>query len=513
MVSTVDHLASVAGVRVLAAGGSAVDAAVAASAALAVTTQHMCGMGGDLWALVHHRDGAPPAALDASGAAGSGSDPDGLRAEGWTAMPFRGDIRSTPVPGCVDGWTALHDRFGRLPLGEVLAPAVELAERGFPASPLLAATAPLVADVDGADDFVVDGRPVAVGQLVRRPGLARALRAIAAGGRDAWYRGEFGAGLVRVGGGLFSEDDLAARHARWVDPLAVEAWGHRVWTVPPPSQGYLSLAGAWIADGLDLPTDPADPAWPHLLVEAAKHAGHDRPAVLWEGADGSVLLDPARLGPRRAAIDRRRASTLAPPTAGGGTIQLCTADGDGTAVSLIQSNAAGFGAHVTVPELGVFLQNRGIGFSLEPGHPAELGPGRRPPSTLAPALVTRADGTLRAVLGSMGGDGQPQTVLQLLAHTLHGGRSPGRAVSAPRFALTRSDGTGFDTWTAGGELVVSVEAGHRRWVEGLHRRGHHVEERPWGSAGFGHAHLIADGGGHWAGCADPRAVIGAVVGL
>lgn len=513
MVCTVDHLASVAGIRLLAAGGNAADAAVAASAALAVTTQHMCGMGGDLWALVHHGSGAPDA-LNASGRAGSGADADELRAEGRTEMPFRGDVRSVPVPGCVDGWLALHERFGRAPLVEVLTPAIELAEGGFPASPLLAATAPLVADVEGNQDFVADsGAMVRTGETVRRPGLARALRAIAAEGRAGWYGGEFGSGLLRVGRGQFTQADLARSQADWVQPLVVEAWGHHVWTVPPNSQGYLSLAGAWIADGLDLPADPGDPSWVHLLVEAAKQAAFDRSQVLAEHADGAALVSPDRLEPRRRAIDPGRAASLPSPTAGGGTIYLCAADGDGLGVSLIQSNAAGFGAHLTVPELGVFLHNRGIGFSLEVGHPAELGAGRRPPSTLAPAVVTRPDGSLRSVLGTMGGDGQPQTVLQLLAHTLAAGRSAGAAISAPRFTLTRTDTTGFDTWSGAGDLVVAIEEGHPRWPQGLRERGHLVEERPWGSNGFGHAHLIEVVDAHLAGCADPRALIGAAVGI
>ena len=169
MVCSVDHLASSAGVAMLRAGGSAADAAVATSAVLAVTTQNMCGMGGDLFALVHYRNGQPPACLNASGRAGSGADPERLRAEGHSTMPFRGDIRSVPVPGCVDGWLSLHGRFGRLPLADVLAPAIDLAENGFPAAPLLAAAVPVLAGVAGAEDFTA--RTVSVGTRIRRPGF------------------------------------------------------------------------------------------------------------------------------------------------------------------------------------------------------------------------------------------------------------------------------------------------------------------------------------------------------
>src|SRR5688500_11120400 len=270
MVCSVDHLASEAGIAILRAGGTAADAAVATSAVLAVTTQHMCGMGGDLFAIVHHRDGKP-GVLNASGRAGSGADPAKLRAEGMTSMPFRDRIESVPVPGCVDGWLALHERHGRLPLADVLRPAIDYAASGFPASPTLAASVPRIVDVVGADDYTA--QPIRTGTRIRRPLVAEALHEIGERGRDAWYRGAFGEGLLELGGGLYTEDDLAQPNVDWVEPLGVRAWGHDVWTVPPNSQGYLTLAGAWIADGLDLPADPDDPLWAHLLVESARQAG------------------------------------------------------------------------------------------------------------------------------------------------------------------------------------------------------------------------------------------------
>ena len=207
--------------------------------------------------------------------------------------------------------------------------------------------------------------------------------------------------------------------------------------MPPPSQGYLAPSGAWIADGLPLPDDPDDAAWAHLLVEAARWAGHDRPRVLHDGADGAALLDPQRLRPRRRAIDPASLRSPVAPTAPGGTIYLCATDADGVGVSLIQSNAADWGCHVVVPGTGIFLHNRGIGFSLEAGHPAELTAGRRPPHTLSPAPRAPVPmAHLAAVLGTMGGDSQPQVLLQLLARLLRHGQSPGRAVTAPRWVLT-----------------------------------------------------------------------------
>ncbi len=514
MVCSVDHLASEAGVAVLRAGGSAADAAVATSAFLAVTTQHMCGMGGDLFAVVHHQRGAP-AVLNASGRAGSGADADRLVSEGATSMPFRDDIRSVPVPGCVDGWLALHERFGRLPLADVLAPAVDAADNGFPASPTLAQAIPLVADVAGADDYTSGGR-VRAGTVLRRPGVARALRAVVADGRSGWYEGEFGEGLLALGQrqdgtAEYEPADLATPAADWVPALGLRAFGHDLWTVPPNSQGYLTLAAAWIAEGLALPDDPDDPLWAHLLVEAARQAGHDRLAVLHEHAVGKALLDLEELGRRRRAIDVDRAATLGGSARAGGTIHLATADSERMGVSLIQSNAAGWGAHLVVPGVKVFLQNRGIGFSLRPGHPARYGPGRRPPHTLAPALVTTPDGDLHTVLGTMGGDSQPQVLLQLVARTLHNAQSPGAAVGAGRFALAGPGG--FTTWDQGGDVTVQVE-GHAPggWLEGLSARGHRTEAAPAWSHGFGHAHLITVGDGCLAGASDPRPRTGSASG-
>jgi len=517
MVCSVDHVASAAGVEMLRAGGSAADAAVATSAVLAVTTPHMCGMGGDLFALVHFGAG-PPVVLNASGRAGAGADPDRLRAEGAVRMPYRGDVRSVPVPGCVDGWLALHERFGRLALHDVLEPARALAADGFAVSALLAALVPLVADVPGADDLArpLGPRP---GERRTRPGVARALDAIVTGGRNGFYGGEFGAGLLEVGRRVdgteeFTELDLATSQAEWVEPLGRRVWGHDVWTVPPNSQGYLTPASAWIAEGLGLPDDPDDPLWPHFLVEAAREAGFDRPAVLHEHADGAALLDPGRLSTRRAAIRADRSAPLPGPGADGGTIYLCAVDRDRLGVSLIQSNAADFGVHLTEPHTGIFLHNRGIGFSLEPGHPAEYGPGRRPPSTLAPALVTRPDGSLRATVGTMGGDSQPQVVLQLLARLLASGQRPGTAVAAARWVLANhSEGLGFDTWLDLSSLGVDVEAhAPEGWSEGLLGRGHHVRTVPAFHLGVGHAHVIDVLDNTLAGMSDPRAGSGAALG-
>lgn len=511
MVCSVDHLATVAGIAALKAGGTAVDAAIATSAVLAVTAPHMCGMGGDLWAIVAPPGGVPEV-CNASGAAGSGADPVALRAEGHTTMPFRGDIRSVPVPGCVDGWCALHERHGRLPLAEVLSAAITYAEAGFPASPLLAGAAPAVADVAGAGDLRPGGRPLRPGDLVRRPGVGAALRAIAEGGRDAFYLGPFGEGLLELGGGEYVPDDLRRHHASWVEPVVVDTLGHRVWAAPPNSQAYLVPAALRVAELVGIPAEPDDDRWAHVLIEAARAAGHDRPAVLAEGVDGAVLVGEERLAARAAGIDPERTTGGPWSPAPGGTIALCVVAPDGTGVSLLQSNASGFGAHIVEPATGIFLHNRGIGFSLEPGHPAEYGPGRRPPSTLSPVVVTRPDGALAVVTGTMGGDSQPQVLLQLLCRLLVAGQSPGVALAAGRWRLAGV--TGFDTWTVPGGPVVEIE-GHasRRWAHGLEARGHRVRLADAFDHSFGHAHAIVVRPDGLAGAADPRARVGTASGF
>ena len=533
MVSTIDHAATAVGVDLLRRGGSAADAAVGANAVLAVTSPHACGPGGDLWALVHDSYG-PPAALNAAGFAGSGADAARLRAQGHGRIPLRGHIASVTVPGAVDGWLALHGRYGRLPLAEVLAEAIRMASDGFAASPHLADRAPEVADVEGNTDIAADLRP---GGIVRRPGTARALQAVVARGRAGFYGGEFGQALLDLGAGEYSPADLDTPIARWVEPVRATAFGCELWTVPPPSQGYLTLASAWIADGLDLaPSESAgaaDGRWAHLLVEAASMAACDRHRVLHEGAEGRILVHPARLAPRRAAIDPARAANVAPAGFGGSaaptdsgalsspagasdpgdTTYLCAVDADRMGVSLINSNASGFGAHLVAGDTGIFLHDRGIGFSLEPGHPALYAPGRRPPHTLAPALVTRPDGTLRMVLGTMGGDSQPQILLQILHRILRLGQSPGAAVSAGRWALAPvGDADGFSTWLPGHRRKVLIEDPASGWASDLAALGHAVEEAP--DAGFGHAHVIeATPDGALAGAADPRSLIGAAAGL
>ena len=498
-----------AGVSVLQLGGTAVDAAIATSAVLAVTAQHACGMGGDLFALIH-TTGGPPAALNASGRAGSGADAAALRAQGHSAIPHRGHISAAPVPGCVDGWLSLHSRFGRLELREVLAPAILYAERGFPVMASLVAAAAEITHAQEHNDFV----GLRSGELVTRPGIARTLRSLVDGGRQAFYRGEFGDAMLEMGRGEYTTADLDRDQAEWVAPLGIEVWDHDLWTIPPNSQGYLALGGTGIVEGLDLPDDQRDPLWAHYMIEAARAAAHDRTSDLHEGADGSALIDSARLDDRRSKITPDGVADWSGDFGDGGTIHLTVADSEGMAVSLIQSVCRGFGSYLIAGATGIFLHNRGIGFSLEEGHPAEYGPGRRAPHTLSPALITRPDGSLRSVLGTMGGDAQPHVVQQMATRMLRHNQSPGEIIGAGRFVLSSVDpGSMFGVWGGRGNVNVVIEPWMEpAWRAGLESRGHRVEVGADPSQ-FGEAHCIeVRDDGMLLGQAEPRAEASSVAG-
>ncbi len=525
MVAAADQLACSAGIAMLDAGGSAADAMVAAAAVMGVVGPHLCGLGGDVLAMVKAPSESPVALL-AVGRAGSGADADRLRADGFADMPLRGDVRSVPVPGAVDGWLALHQRYGRLSWDAVLEPAIGLCEEGFPASTILAFASHLVADIPGASQLCPGG-PLRPNQRVRLPGMARTLRNLAVGGRDGFYGGEFGRALLDLGHGEYGAGDLTRPLAHWTEPLMLRAFGHDLWTVPPPSQGYVTLAAAWIADQLDIPTDCADPYWPHLMAEAGRAAGFDRPGVLFDGADGTGLLSPDRLGPRAEAIDPEHAAptgeTDGPQWSGpslssdGDTTHLCVVDGDGFGISLTQSNALDFGAHLVAGDTGVFLHNRGVGFSLVPGHPAAYGPGRRPSHTLSPALVTRPDGSLAHVIGTMGGDVQPQILLQLLARLLVSKEDPATAIAAARVVPEARGAPPFRLWQAPSHSLLMEFDVPPTWHRALVDRGHRVRVvGAFNPVDVGCSQIIAvdagDDGITLTGASDPRSPEGAAVG-
>ena len=470
------ELSALAAIEIMAGGGNAVDGAIAANAVQGTVAPETCGIGGDLFALVHRRGMDSPACLNSSGRAGSGASASALREAGHATMPLDGAPTVT-VPGCVDGWYALSGRYGSLPLSEVLRPAIRLAEGGFPASRELSmawtANAARLLTQASAPPMFPEGRPPAVGQRISRPFLAGSLQAAAAG-RDAFYLDRVGSAIQEATGNLITREDLARCQARWVAPLSAELFGRTAWTTPPNSQGYLTLATLSIFEQLDATGDPEHPDYWHALIEAYRCMAWERDHCLYDPDTGPdlAMLDPEKLAERRNRIDPAAAGSWRRPVpAAGGTAYMCAVDGDGTGVSLIQSNFHGIGSGLSAGRTGVWLHNRGAGFNLIPGHPNEWMPGRRPLHTLSPTIWTEGN-RLVLVLGTRGGHQQPQLLAQVGAHLHHAGLEPGAAQAVPRWTIQDINATGS---------MVSVESRtDQRTIDTLRARGHGVGiDGPW----------------------------------
>lgn len=511
MVVTPHTLATNAAVEILRRGGNAVDGAIAANAVQGVVAPETCGIGGDLFALVHASGEPEPLTLNASGKAGSGVTAAQLRAQ-FGEMPTRHPATVT-VPGCVDGWEELSERLGRLPLAVVLEPAIRLAERGFPASVELALAAAnlesLLAGQPSARPLYPDGAPMTAGEHVVRPGLAATLRAIAEGGRGRFYEGPVADAIVAATDGILTRSDLEPRHTEWVRPLSIDVFGATGWTTPPNTQGYIALAAAWIFEQLDAPTDPRDPLFHHCAVEAYRSIAWERNDIVSDAATSLVppesLLDDHRLATYLRTIDRSQAGVYpAPDPAPGGTAYLCVRDANGMGVSLIQSNFWGIGSGRSAGNTGVFLHNRGAGFNLTPGHPNEYAPGKRPLHTLSPTLWT-VNGRLTMLLGTRGGQFQPQLLLQMVAAVRHAKSAPHVAQDLPRWQVTG--------WERGGKPELRLED---RFDDGiadeLARRGHSVSRVRSHEPGWGPVSVIIADDETVTGAADPR-ITTASVGL
>lgn len=494
VVVTPHNLATSAALEVLATGGNAVDAAIAANAVQGVVAPETCGIGGDLFALVWLPGSDAPHALNASGRAGSGANPDALA--GHESIPID-HPQAVTVPGCVDGWHALADRFGSRPLREIVAPAVRLASEGFPASTefvlAFGARREQLMGQPATNGFYRDGEPVPWGTLIERPELAESLEA-AGESRSAFYEGAAGEAVSEAVGGLITADDLAQPQADWVDPLRTDVFGTTGWTIPPNSQGYLALAALRILELTD-----GDPGDVHRQIESYLAAACSRDTVLAEQSplSSSELVADERLAQLAEQVDPDRAQTWpAWKPLPGGTAYHCVVDRSGMAVSFIQSNYHGIGSGIGAGHAGFLLHDRGAGFTLEPGHPNQLSPGRRPAHTLSPTLWT-SDGRLRMVLGTRGGDAQPQLLVRVGAAVLAGLASPSEAQALPRWIVRRF---GADQRP---EVVVEPQLGHT--AESLRGKGHHVEVVDAPQPGWGPVALVTvDDDGLRVGAPDPR---------
>lgn len=489
-----DHpIATAAGAAVLRRGGNAIDAAVTMAGVLSVVRPHMNGPGGDGFML--YRDAATGRvyALNGSGGAGEKATPAFFAGRGLDQIPGKG-VHSVSVPGAVRMWDDALRRFGTVTLGDALVPAITYAERGFAVSNRLgadieAARRTLAADPELARVFLVDGHAPRPGTILRQPDLAATFRVIARDGADAFYTGSIAAaiaGFMAKEGGLVTARDLAQHASAWQEPIETVYHGYRVLAFPPNTQGVTllqQLSIAELANAGAMGHNSAD--YVHTLVEGSRLAYADRDRFIADPARATVpvdmLLSPAHARQLRARIGARasvpRAEAGAPGRDGNGdTVYLTVVDSAGNAVSWIQSNFASFGSGRMVPGTGIVLHNRGSLYSLDPAHSNILAPGKRPYHTLSPAMVLNADGTLAIALGTPGGDGQTQTLVQVLNNLLFFGMTPQQAVEAPR-------------WRAY-ERRVGVEPGLAAAVrDALAARGHDVVvQQP--SAEFGGAQVI-----------------------
>ncbi|BBK44865.1 gamma-glutamyltranspeptidase [Allostella vacuolata] len=513
MITAPHHLAAQAGLAVLRDGGNAVEAMVAAAAAIAVVYPHMNAVGGDGFWLVS-APGAEPVAIQACGAAAAAATPDLYRRAGRGAIPPRGPLAALTVPGTVSGWAAALDLAaawgGRpLPLERLLEEAVHHASAGVPVTASQAFyTAQKAAEIGDAPGFraafLPDGRPPAPGQVLANPALAGTLRRLARDGLDGFYRGPLAravaADLARAGSPL-TGDDLDRHRALTLAPLSARIGAGRVFNLPPPTQGLASLMILGIWDRLGA---PAAEGFAHLhgLVEATKRAFRIRdahlgdPAAMARPAEG--FLADALLAGEAAAIDPARAAPWPPRAPSkGDTIWMGAVDGAGRAVSFIQSIYWEFGSGIVLRDTGLLMQNRGASFLLEPGQLRTLAPGRLPFHTLNPALARLDDGRT-VTYGTMGGEGQPQTQAAILTRLLSG-QAPQQAVTAPRWLLGR-------TWGAEATNLKIEDRIDPGLMADLAAAGHDIERVPPFSDLMGHAGMIVRGpDGVLAGAADPRA--------
>jgi gamma-glutamyltranspeptidase / glutathione hydrolase len=516
MVATSQPLAVAAGLEILAGGGNAADAAVAAAAALNVTEPTSTGIGGDCFALFYSANTCQISALNGSGRAPSALTLERVRQEGFgSELPPLHPYTIT-VPGACAGWCDLVERHGRLTMSEVLEPAIRLADGGFPVSPITAyfwdrGAERQLRQAWGGLELTFDGRAPRAGEIFRNPGLARTFKVVAEGGKAAFYQGKIAeavAAAVQVAGGVLQADDLASHHSTWEEPISANYRGYRVWECPPNGQGLAALLALNILEGFDLAKmEPFSSERLHLEIEALRLAFAD---ARWYVADPEIcpipvehLLSKSYTSKRRRLINHRQVTLdqqKGVPIPSSDTVYLTVVDSDGNACSFINSNYMGFGTGIVPCGFGFTLQNRGHNFSLDPEHPNVLAPGKRPYHTIIPSMITNeVDGSLFASFGVMGGFMQPQGHVQVISALVDDGLDPQSALDRPRFCI--ADGT------SGGEVLLE-EGFPNHTVQALVDLGHSVKvvsgiERSI----FGRGQVILRDGDHgvlWGG-SDPRA--------
>jgi len=498
MAATSQPLASEIAIEILKKGGNAVDAALAANAALALMEPTGCGPGGDLFAIVWSSRDQKLYGLNASGRSPAGLTLDEFKKRGLESIPYRGPL-SVSVPGAVDGWFELHRKFGSLPMKEILAPAIRYAEEGFPLSPVIAyywKSAEVLGKENPnlAETYLIDGKAPAAGEIFRNPDLARTLKLIAEKGRDVFYKGEIARRIedyCKKVGCYLTAEDFAAHTSTWVEPVSTDYRGFDVWELPPNGQGIAALQILNLLEAFDLRAMGHNSAkYLHHLIEAKKIAFEDRARFYADPAFNRIpveeLISKTYADERRKLLDPSRASRSLP--AGnprldhGDTIYLTVADKDRNMVSLIQSNFAGLGSGLVADGTGFGLQNRGALFTLEEGHFNTYAPRKRPFHTIIPAFVTR-NGKPYLSFGVMGGDMQPQGHIQVLCNIIDFGMSIQEASDAPRFRHFGSSSPTGDRMDDSGTVVLEsgIAAEVRRE---LIKMGHRLSDRVGGFGGY-----------------------------
>jgi len=516
MVTSPHALASAAGVAMLRAGGSAIDAAIAASAVLSVVYPHMTSIGGDSFWLIYDARARAVRSIEAAGRAAASASLDWFSARGLDEIPIRGIVPATlTVPGAVDGWCEAHAAYGRLPLATVLAPAVEYARDGWPVTKRLRWWIEYSAEVLAADPgagriFLAGGPRPPVGFRLQNPDLARTLERLAEG-RAGFYEGETAREMARHArehGGFFTERDLAEQRSKWGDSISASYRGITIHETPPPTQGISVLQALRLLEPYDIGALPylgADHV--HLLVQAKQIAFHDRDQLLADPDFVPVpverLLSKAYIDERRRLLDPKRALPWdRVPSSGslaGDTVYVAAVDADGNAASLIQSVYFDFGSGVVAGGTGVVLQNRSAYFSLDPAHPNRLQAGKRPVHTLIASIAFKGDRPWQ-VLGCMGSDGQPQIHMQVYTAMIDFGLDIQAAVEAPRWLAGRFGiGEPRDLLNLEGRFPPAT-------IDELARRGHVINRWEAWNERAGHAHGITIGyeRGLLTGGADPR---------
>ena len=515
MAATSQPLATQIAVDILQRGGSAVDAAIAANAALGLMEPTGSGIGGDLFAIVWDGKSRKLYGLNASGRSPSSLTLEYFEEQGLDKVPPYGPLPVT-VPGCVDGWFALHDRFGKLDMRDVLAPAIRYAREGFPVSEAIAfyweLNVPNRKEWAGfAETFMPGGRAPRKGEIFKNPKLADTYETLAKKGRDAFYKGDIARTIDRFmkeNGGFLSYEDLASHTSEWVEPVSTNYRGYDVWELPPNGQGIAALQILNILEGYDIAAMGFGSAdYIHTFVEAKKLAFEDRACFYADPAFNDIpvaaLVSKRYADERRALIDPERAARRYdagnPALRSGDTIYLTVADDNGTMVSLIQSNYRGMGCGLSPTGLGFILQDRGELFDLEEGRFNTYAPGKRPFHTIIPAFVTR-DGKPWLSFGVMGGSMQPQGHVQILVNMIDFGMSLQEAGDAPRINHSGSSQPTGEVMSDGGTVYLESGFGPEV-IRALTLRGHRISSR---LAGFGGYQAIMLEGGVYYGASESR---------